>query len=440
MNMNRKTRREFLRLTGAVGAAAIAGPAILAACGDDDDSSSGGGSSGGGGDLKKLVGISGADPLAGVAWKIGAVLPLSGGGEQSYGKSMVEAVNLAVEDIAAAGGPKIELVTKDNGTADPAKSVTAVNELGAAGIGACLSSLVNAFGAMNEGVGKFKMLSLDGGGGTATWNKGVPYFYGTRAVSPADSWAGIATYLKEAFPGKKTWSAVTWQLDPKLTELDKAASIEQLKGLGLEFSGTYELVPFGGQDYAAALAKLKEANADFVFVGVYGPDPGAFANQAAAAGLGGQLVGFEFTDGGNTASRGAWDKGWLFTQDYFNADAPSSDLGKFFATRYKAKYGRNPDFYAANYYENVLVFWELARRVKAKGGDPTKGDQLLAELEANPTVVSVYGGSGAKAGTYTLDKTSHSVSSRPIGIFEYKGGKVTPKAFFEPGGGSYKKA
>ncbi|MFN8080146.1 MAG: ABC transporter substrate-binding protein [Kineosporiaceae bacterium] len=444
--MTQWSRREFLTRAGIVSGVALVAPGVLTSCSSGDTGTATPSSGGGSGSaapaasLLTLLGITPAQALAGEAWKVGAVLPLSGGGEKSYGKSMVDAVNLAVADIAEAGGPKIELVIKDNGTANPQTSVTAVNELGAAGVGCMLSSLVNAFAAMNEGVAKYKILALDGGGGTASWNKGVPYFYGTRAVSPDDAWSGTAKYLKTAFPDKKTWAAVTWQLDPKLNEVDKQAAIARLKEAGLEFSGTYEYVPFGAQDYAAAIAKLKQANADYVMVTVYGSDPGVFASQAKAAGLTSQLVGFEFTDGGKQASRGTWDAGWLFAQDYFDAANPGSDLGRFFATRYKAKYGTDPDFYAANYYEGLLGLWELARRVKADGGDYTKGEQLLKALEAKPTLVSVYGGSGATAGTYTLDATSHSVSQRPIGVFDYRGGKVTPKAFFGPGGSDYRTA
>jgi branched-chain amino acid transport system substrate-binding protein len=390
--------------------------------------------------LLTLLGLTPEEALAGETLNLGAVLPLSGGGEKAYGKSMTEGLNLAVEEIAASGGPTMNFDVKDNGTADPQKSVTAINELGNAGVPAILSSLVNAFGAMNEGVEKYQILALDGGGGTATWNQGVPYFYGTRAISPDDSLAGLAEYLKATYPDKKTWSAVTWELDPNLNEADKQAAIKTLGDAGLEFSGTYEYVPFGAQDYASAIAKLKSANADYVLVSIYGADPGVFANQALTAGLPGQQVGFEFTQGGNDASRGAWDKGWLFAQDYFNASAPASDLGACFATKYKEKYGADPDFYAANYFENVLDLWELSREVKAAGGDYTKGADMLAALEKDPTMVSVYGGDGATPGTLTLDTTTHTVSQRPIGVFEYKDGTVTPKATFEPGGANFQTA
>ena len=88
--------------------------------------------------LLTLLGISPEESLAGETLNLGAVLPLSGGGEKAYGKSMTEGLNLAVEEIAASGGPTMNFEIKDNGTADPQKSVTAINELGTAGVPAIL--------------------------------------------------------------------------------------------------------------------------------------------------------------------------------------------------------------------------------------------------------------------------------------------------------------
>ena len=79
------------------------------------------------------------------------------------------------------------------------------------------------------------------------------------------------------------------------------------------------------------------------------------------------------------------------------------------------------------------------RRIWAK--DPKAaitGEALDKALQENLTVVSVYGGDESTIGTYTLDATTHSVIKREMGVFEYKGGKVTPKAFFGIGGSDYK--
>jgi hypothetical protein len=68
------------------------------------------------------------------------------------------------------------------------------------------------------------------------------------------------------------------------------------------------------------------------------------------------------------------------------------------------------------------------------------GDALQNALVTNLTLPSVYGGDATTIGTFTLDPNTHSVIKREMGVFEYKGGKVTPKAFFNIGGADYRSA
>ena len=84
--------------------------------------------------------------------------------------------------------------------------------------------------------------------------------------------------------------------------------------------------------------------------------------------------------------------------------------------------------------------WEVIRRVPKSGGDIKSGDALDKALQTNLTVVSVYGGDDTTVGTFTLDPDTHSVIKREMGVFEYKAGKVTPKAFFGIGGEDFRPA
>ena len=80
------------------------------------------------------------------------------------------------------------------------------------------------------------------------------------------------------------------------------------------------------------------------------------------------MYGFEFTPDGINASNGAYDSvGWTFAYDYFDAGNPISPLAKLFVREFEAASTASaPDFYAANFYENTLVLWEVIRRVLAK--------------------------------------------------------------------------
>jgi ABC-type branched-subunit amino acid transport system substrate-binding protein len=183
----------------------------------------------------------------------------------------------------------------------------------------------------------------------------------------------------------------------------------------------------GGQDFSQVLPKVKDNEPDLLLVSIYGQDPGSFANQAATAGLTAVRIGFEFTPDGVNASKGTYDsEGYTFAYDYFDPKTAPSDFGKYFVS---------------DFYENAFDMWELMRRIWAK--DPEAeitGEALDAALRENLTVISVYGGDGATPGTFTLDETTHSVIKREMGVFEYKGGTVTPKAFFNLDGADYRTA
>jgi branched-chain amino acid transport system substrate-binding protein len=235
---------------------------------------------------------------------------------------------------------------------------------------------------------------------------------------------------------------VAWDLgEPNNTNI-KTDILKKITDGGFTHNGLYEYVPVGGQDFSQVLPKIKSNEPDILLVSNYGQDPGSFANQASTAGLKAVRIGFEFTPDGVNASKGTYDKdGYTFAYDYFDPDTPISPLSKIFVSEFQKEYGGDkPDFYAANFYENAFVMWEVIRRVLKNGGDIKSGEVLDKALQENLTVVSVYGGDATTNGTYTLDPVTHTVTKRQMGVFEYKDGKVTPKAFFGLAGIDYKTA
>ena len=463
----RVTRRKMLLGTaGAIGAAAL-----LAACGDDDDSSggaaptttsggtattagggsattaAGGGSattSGGGGgggeiDLAKLLGVEEASAGKGQTIELGAVLALTGTGS-FYGKTMSRGLDLAAKHIAELGGPTFKYTYLDHKSGDAAAGVQAMAEIVSKGIQAKFASYTDDIGSMLSSTAENKVFTLDGGGGTSIFGQGKPYFWGTRAITPNDPMPGLFKWTKTTYPDAKTVGIVQWDIGADNNKITRDDVLAKISAGGYEFNNLYELVPIGGQDFSQVLPKVKANEPDLLLVVVYGQDPGSFANQASTAGLKATRIGFEFTPDGLNASKGTYDSdGYTFAYDYFDPGNPKSPLAKKFVEDFNADNGENPDFYAANFYENAFVMWECMRRIWEK--DPKAaitGDALDKALQENLTVVSVYGGDDSTLGTFTLDATTHSVIKREMGVFEYKGGTVTPKAFFGIGGADYK--
>ena len=455
IHMGRITRRSMLAGVGAFGAAAF-----LAACGSDDKSSSttaggsatttggtsgtsatGGGASGdAGSQLNKLLAIDSASAGAGLTIDLGAVLALTGTGS-FYGKTMSRGLDLAAKHIEAAGGPKFNYVYLDHKSGDAAAGQAAITELAAKGVHAKFASYGDDLGAMLKGTADNKIFTLDGGGGTSIAFQGQPYFWGTRAITPNDPIPGVLMWAKQKMPDAKTVGIVGWDIGEPGNTAAKNDILKKIADGGFTHNGLYELVTVGNQDFSQVLPKIKANEPDLLFISIYGQDPGSFRNQAVTADVKSQQIFFEFTPDGLAASKGTFDSdGYTFAYDYFNPSGATSTFGKLFVEEFKKEYGDEPDFYAANFYEDAFVMWEIIRRVIAGGGDPKDGDALDQALRSNLTVVSVYGGDGDTTGTFSLDETTHSVKQRAMGVFEYKGGKVTPQAFFDINAADFKLA
>jgi branched-chain amino acid transport system substrate-binding protein len=424
------TRRDLLRAAGAGGALLFAGP-VLAACGGG----SGGTGGASGSDIAKMLGVNAASAAKGMDFQLGAVLALSGPGSY-YGGTMSNGIDLAVAQIKAAGGPNFKVIYKDHKSGDAQAGVTAVKELGIAGVKACLASYVDDLGAMLPGTAQYKMLTLDGGGGTAIFGQAQSYFWGTRAITPDDTYPGVLTYIKQVMPKVRSVATVGWDLGP-LNDPEIASLKAALAAAGMDFV-TFEPVPIGATDYSTTLSRLRSLKFDLLFVSVYGLDPGYFMKQYITSGIDKPMVGFEFTADAAKVAGPAYDT-YHFAYDYFDPKHPTNPFAKLFVDSFRKASGKDPDFYAANFYENTFAIWDLIERVVARGGDPNDGTNLQNELTANPTFKSVYGGDANTVGTYTLDLKSHSVSKRPMGLFSYKGGRASPLASFGIGASDFKK-
>ena len=128
---DRIKRRRFVRLSGVVGAAALAGCSSQEELqgdgdgGDDGSSNESGSSDGSDSEDSEDGGSSGGDPIG-----VGVVIPFSGD-LSDFGQPMLNGLQMAQEDINAAGGPlgrDIELFDEDSETNSTA-GVNAANSL-----------------------------------------------------------------------------------------------------------------------------------------------------------------------------------------------------------------------------------------------------------------------------------------------------------------------
>ena len=395
--LDRLSRRQALRRLGLIGAAAAAGPSVLAACG-----------SGGGGSSATTVGgttVGGTAAPGSAAAAAAASENRSPRCCRSTRAARTARAPTRARRRAAAhrhrlvlrqddeprtrprgqahrGGRRSEdqvHVYLDHKSGDAAAGMQAMTELGAAKVPAKFASYVDDLGAMLAGTAQYKMFTLDGGGGTSIFGQGQPYFWGTRAITPERPDAGPvqvdegdAARRQDGRPRSAGTSA------SRTTAIVKDDILEEdRRRPATSYNGLYELVPVGGQDFS----------------------PGAPEDQGQRARHPARRASTARTPvRSSTRRRRPGSKATLYRlrvharrrqrleghlrqrrlhvrlrllrrRTTRRARSPRCS-----STEFKKEYGEDPDFYAANFYENTFVMWEVIRRVLAKGGDINDGD------------------------------------------------------------------
>lgn len=412
----------------------------FAACGDSSDDSTGGGGGdsteasgggGGGGDVKgeltALLEPEAAGPLGGgETLKLGLTIPQDGQGA-AFGAQMTKGTELAVEQIELMGGPKVSLDIENNGSGDPEAGVANMKAFNGAGVGTALTSNIANLGSQLPLASQYKILLLDPGGGTGGIT--APFFWSTRTDAYFAAVPGLFKYIDET-EGEDVQKIafVGDSLGPETDKAQEKLLKQEAQKMGWEFTD-FITNDVGETDFANVISELEQSGADVAVFGEYGRDAGFALRQMQAQGLDIPVYGYTFTSDIPPTAGGA-EEGFKFAADYFSPAAATNDWAKLFTETYEDKYGEAPDFFAANYYESAFTVWELARRVLAEKGDINSGEAMQKALEAEPTFPSVLGGTGTELGTTEISPETHAVVGRKMGVFEYTGGEVVPKAYF----------
>lgn len=157
-------------------------------------------------------------------------------------------------------------------------------------------------------------------------------------------------------------------------------------------------------DFRLPVNELKGVDADLIFFAGLEPWAGDFVRMARAVGVKTEIVG-AFTDTPEMRARaGAGLEGTMFF-DFYDVNSPSAE-NQAFVRKFRARYGKNPDTWAAQGYDALRI---LANAVKATGSrnpldlsyairfmDPWEGANgrykfdSRGELEDKPIFLKVY--------------------------------------------------
>ncbi|HYG85416.1 MAG TPA: ABC transporter substrate-binding protein [Azospirillum sp.] len=356
------------------------------------------------------LGVSGAAAAEPDVYKIGGIFAMTGASPH-YGKVMSSGAQLAVDEINAKGGidgKPLQLIVEDHKSGSAQAAVAAMNRLvDVEGVQAVLPSFSTVtFAIMPIGDQK-KIFMLNGGGVSANTVGASPYMFNIRSMA-SDLAGGIVRRAAEQ--GAKSIAQIA--IKSEFGDSTIAATTKAAEGAGIKMVAA-EQFQADAANIDTQVAKLRAAKPDAIANWPTTPQAGLAVKRIRELGMQQPVYSMEWTAEDSKVA-GKYADGVEVVTDYF-APTEENPWSKRFYEAYRAKYGSEPDFYAANYYEGVYVIAEMIRRAKAKGGDYYTGERLVQALWDNPVFDSVYG--------KTMTFRKNGVAQKPVGLFRVQDGK-----------------
>lgn len=412
------SRRTFLR-----GSAIVGGLGLLAACGGGESSGSDSAIQTNKVDPKSAKGLTdifgpgGKEGGAGVAISAGMLLAMTGQGS-FFGKVMSAGAKLAAAQIKVADGISynIHIADHKNGSVPAALSGTrqmvTQDEI---------TVLQTSYGAPSEAIvpliAQNKLLSFNGGG-SSPGQVGKAFLWQTRMIFGDDPAPGGLAWLAKQYPDAKRLAIVGTQENGVAGAETIGPQVwEQLTGGSVVANEQHDV---GANDFSSIIARIKSAKPDAILTFSFGDDVGYLVKQLREANVTVPVMGIEFTEQAAKVAGDTYDT-YNFATDFYDPANPNP-WNKIFVEGHKKMFGEAPEYYGANYYEQVFFVWELVRRVLASGGDPTDTTALQAALEDNPRFKSLYGGDESTTGEVEFNPSDHTIS-KPMAVFKVVGGK-----------------
>ncbi len=321
--------------------------------------------------LLAATAIFATSPLSAQEIRIGANLPMSGPNAE-YGDQFSSAAALAVEHANADKmlSKKLVMLIEDS-QATPQQGVVAMNKLvNVDKVPYVLAAFTGVSKAIAPVGDKAHVVSINGGGVSPDLAELGDYFWNVIPLVNFEIQA-FAPYLIKERGWKKV--ALIYVDDPVGEAIKKELEIHVPKNGGAMVAALQ--VPRASQQFSGIAAKLRESQPDLVFIASFGAQQAQIIKQLRDNGVKQQIASYSgFSVPGVLQLPEA--KGALFPTQSINwtADAVSQRL----ANDWKAKKGKEPNAYVANYYNAVMVFVKLAQALE-KAGLPITGENLLKQ-------------------------------------------------------------
>lgn len=374
--------KKFNKLVSVVVASAMI--LAMAGCGNGGANSSGGANT-----PADNAGNSGSNGSA--VFKIGGIGPTTGGAAD-YGQNVQNGIQLAVNEINAAGGVQgyqLEMNFQDD-EHDAEKSINAYNTLkdwGVQMIIGCVTSTPCI--AVGEKTHADNMLMLTPSGSAV---KCVQYDNAFQVCfSDPNQGAASAQYIGENNLASKV--AVIYDSSDVYSTGIYESFVKGAAGQSFEVVAQEAFTADSKTDFSVQLQKAKSAGADMVFLPIYYQESALILTQANAMGFAPKWFSCDGMDG--ILSVENFDvklaEGVMLLTP-FAADSKDEASQKFTAA-YEKAYGNTPTQFAADGYDAVYI---LKAAIEQSGATPEMSVSELGDaLKAAMTKISVDGVTGA---------------------------------------------
>ena len=306
---------------------------------------------------------------------IGGIFPLSGN-VSVYGVECKNGIDLAIEEINAAGGvngKKFVLVSEDD-EGNPDKTVNAFQKLTTKdGVKIVIGSLTSGCTkAVTSRAQAQKILQIAPAATAPDITDAGDYIFRACFIDPFQGTVG-GKFAAENLAAKN--AAI-------LYDIGNDYSV----GLTENFEKTF--VSLGGKivakesyatndkDFNAQLTKIKNSNPDVLYLPDYYNVVSLIAKQARAQGINVALVGADGWDGLTSNAGDEVLNG--FYSNHYAVDSTSPAVQKYVAA-FKAKYNKAPNAFAALGYDSVYLLKDAI--VKAGSADSTAVKNALAAIQ-----------------------------------------------------------
>ena len=355
------------------------------------------------------------DSASGEPILLGTISPNTGN-LAAYGTAIMNGVNLAVEEINAAGGvlgSQIQVINADD-QGDPTECMNAFNSLVSQGVGLIIGSVTSSCtSAITDSANEEEVVLTSPSSTADSITTEDDYVF--RACY-ADSFQGAiaAAYAKQA--GYAKVGVVYCAADTYSKGLYDSFSAACEK-YGVKVAAVESTASMDVQDYTNQFASMVNAGVELVYAPYYYDVIGPYlVTQARAAGYTGIIMGADGYDGAPSyvvegADLTAFNDVY-WTNHYDPAD--ESALVQNFVKAFQDKYGETPMAMSALAYDCVYMYKTAMEA--AGSSDPAAVRDAMADNSLTYECV---------IGTFTLDESGTPVKGATIVSFASEGSEVT---------------